>query len=93
MSIDIRLTENYKLTTDSRCWRIEQKRMTKGEEEWSPLSYHSGPTQALKYAESRLVRDSNATTFAELLEAANNAAQLMRIPVDEAIKQFKGLQD
>lgn len=91
MTVNIKLTDNYKLTTDPKCWRIEQRQLVKGEASWRPINYHSGPTEALRSAESRLVRDSNATTFAELLEAAEKAAQVTRIPIDEAIKQFKGL--
>lgn len=93
MSVNIDLTDNYRLTTDSRCWRIEKKNVNeKGEISYKPISYHQGPVPALKSAESRLVRDSNAQTFGELLEAAERAAGVTRIPIDEAINQFKGLR-
>lgn len=89
--VNIQLTENYKLTTDSRCWRVEKKQLVKGEESYTPVSYHGSAEQALKSAESRLVRDSNATTFAELLEACEKASQATRIPIDEAIKKFRAI--
>jgi len=91
MAVDIQITEKYKLTTDNNSWRVEKRQVIKGVESFSPLSYHHTPEQALRYTARRLVRDSEARSFKELIQAAEKVSDIMSGRLEQALQEFKAI--
>ena len=65
----IRINEQYRVTTDPYQWIIQTKRTKYGKEEWRAETYHPTFESALQSLGELLVRQSNAETLADALDA------------------------
>lgn len=78
MTVHIQIDDKTAITSDPYNWRISKLKKTKDGDEWRPERYYSS-LQALFAAEvNNMIRASDASTFAELLVNAENAATTLR---------------
>jgi len=70
--MDINLSPDIRLSSDSRCWMLKRKRMRTNkqgarQEEWEAFNWFSSATSAIQAAANIMVRESDAETFTEAL--------------------------
>ena len=65
----IPINQQYRITTDPYQWIIQTKRTKYGKEEWRAETYHPTFESALQSLGELLVRQSNAETVADALDA------------------------
>ena len=63
----LRITDQYRITTDEYQYIVNRKRTRKGKLDWDAESYHPSFQGALQHIGERLVRDSDAQTLADAI--------------------------
>ena len=80
--IEIRLTDRYRLTADSRQWIIQRLHRREDKagnpiEVWDGVSFHSTVEQAFQSLHKKLLRGTDANTLPELLENSERIVTLL----------------
>ena len=65
----IPINDRLRITSDSRQWMIERKRLRKGKESWEARLYFGTLKACLKDLGELMVRESEANTLVDALEA------------------------
>ena len=65
----IPINDRLRITSDSRQWMIERKRLRKGKESWEARLYFGTLKVCLKDLGELMVRESEANTLVDALEA------------------------
>ena len=68
----IPINDRLRITSDSRQWMIERKRLRKGKESWEARLYFGTLKACLKDLGELMVRTSKANTLADALKAVEN---------------------
>ena len=68
----LRITDQYQITTDEYQYIVNRKRTRKGKLDWDAESYHPTFQRALQHIGERLVRGSDAQTFADAIADVEN---------------------
>ena len=68
----LRITDQYRITTDEYQYIVNRKRTRKGKLDWEPESYHPTFQGALQHIGERLVRGSDAQTVADAIADVEN---------------------
>ena len=79
MSVCIQVTQDYRITSDPLQWIIQKFSHVEktGAEKWKPVGYYVSPEQAINGLYKLLLRESDATTLAELRETSEKLAVLL----------------
>ena len=64
----IPINDQFRITSDSRQWMIERKRLRKGKESWEARLYFGTLKACLKDLGELIVRTSKANTLADALD-------------------------
>ena len=64
----IPINDRLRITSDSRQWMIERKRLRKGKESWEARLYFGTLEACLKDLGELMVRESKANTLADALD-------------------------
>ena len=90
----IPINQQYRITTDPYQWIIQTKRTKYGKEEWRAETYHPTFESALQSLGELLVRQSNAETLADALEAVKTVttqlSQALTIDISELTDSSQG---
>ena len=90
----IPINQQYRITTDPYQWIIQTKRTKYGKEEWRAETYHPTFESALQSLGELLVRQSNAETLADALDAVKTVttqlSQALTIDISELTDSSQG---
>ena len=90
--MQIQINDQYRISSDSHQWIIQQRRTRKGVDGWKSISYHTTIDAVVKRLGQRMVRESDATTLVDALVAIENvtttlsqALTTQEMVIDESI--------
>ena len=86
----IPINERYRLASDDYQWIIQRRRNRKGEEDWESRFYFGTLKAAVKDLGELMVRQSQANTLVDGLEAVENIATTLS---QALTPQIEGLED
>ncbi len=90
----IPINEQYRIATDPYQWIIQTKRTRCGRKEWRAETYHPTFESALQSLGELMVRQSNAETLADALDAVKTIttqlSQALTIETCELIDSIQG---
>lgn len=75
------VNDRYRITSDSRCWRVERSRLKDGRSEWRADRWYTTLTAAVKALGARMARESDSTSE----EGAIAAIRRIADELDEAL--------
>ena len=70
--MQIKINDQYRISSDSHQWIIQQRRTRKGVDGWKSISYHTTIDAVVKHLGQRMVRESDAETLASALVDIEN---------------------
>ena len=90
--MQIQINDQYRISSDSHQWIIQQRRTRKGVDGWKSISYHTTIDAVVKHLGQRMVRESDVTTLVDALVAIENvtttlsqALTTQEMVIDESI--------
>ena len=83
----IPINDRLRITSDSRQWMIERKRLRKGKESWEARLYFGTLKACLKDLGELMVRESEANTLVDALEAVEKVTATLSQALTPQIEQ------